>query len=203
MIKIKNLYPGSWGSNCYLAYEGSHGVVIDPSANADRILSEAKTNGVTLEGILLTHGHFDHIVSVDTLRERIDVPVWIHEGDQDFLEDSQKNAFSSFFGMERHYKAPDNILSDGDVLTLGETKITVIHTPGHTGGSVCFLCDGVLFTGDTLFASGYGRYDLYGGDGEALRTSLLRLDTLQRDLRICPGHGEDALLGDALDRILR
>ena len=203
MLKIKNLFPGSWGSNCYLVRCGEHGAIVDPSANADTILSAAREAGITLDYILLTHGHFDHIVSVDTLRERTRLPVQIHEGDADFLSDAHKNAFYSFFGMERTYKAPEKLLTDGEVLPFGDTTIKVIHTPGHTQGSVCYLFgDSLLLTGDTLFERGFGRYDLYGGDAEALKASLLHLNTLPKDLHIYPGHGPDTLLGDALARIL-
>ena len=119
------------------------------------------------------------------------------------LTDAHKNAFFTFFRQERVYRAPERMLADGDELHLGDEIIRVISTPGHSQGSVCFLCnDEFLLTGDTLFADGYGRYDLYGGDGEILFASLASLRTLPPSLPIYPGHGESTHLGMALDNIL-
>ena len=202
-MNILNLYPGSWGSNCYLLYSGTHAAIIDPSANTDPILRELAIKGLTLDYILLTHGHFDHIVSIDSLREKTGAPVCIHEYDLLMPEDSRKNAFYTFFRMDRAYRRPERALFDKEVLRLGEELIRVIHTPGHTAGGVCFLCNNeFLITGDTLFADSYGRYDLYGGDESTLFHSLRKLRELPKNLTIYPGHGESALLGNALDTVL-
>ncbi len=202
MLKIQNLYPGSWGSNCYLLSSGTHAAVIDPSAHADIVLDACRSLGAQLDLVLLTHGHFDHITSVDSLRERTGISVYIHQKDADFLTDSHKNAFYTLFGMDRTYRAPDKLLEEGAVLALGESQIRVLHTPGHTKGSVCFLVDNeLLFTGDTLFDGSYGRCDLYGGDIGQMKQSLLRLQRLDSALRIYPGHGNGTRLGDALDKL--
>ena len=114
--------------------------------------------------------------------------------------DSQKNAFSLFFGQERSWRTPEKTLSEGDVLKLGSEEIRVLHTPGHTEGSVCFLCgEDILITGDTLFDRGFGRYDLWGGDPLKLRRSLARLASLDHSLTIYAGHGCSTDLGDATD----
>ncbi len=202
-MKIENLYPGAWGSNCYLLYRDTHAVIVDPSANADTIQSELALRGLKLDLILLTHGHFDHIVSIDTLRERTGAPVYIHKGDIDMPEDANKNAFYTFFHTHRTYRRPDRALSDSEVLTLGDEQIRVIHTPGHTAGGVCYLCNNeFLLTGDTLFENSFGRCDLYGGSQEVLFQSLRSLRELDQDLTIYPGHGCPARLGDALDLVL-
>ncbi len=202
-MEILNLYPGSFGSNCYVLLSGGHAAVIDPSANAQKILSTIKEHGAILDFILLTHGHFDHTLSLDELQEATHAPVYIHEADADMPSDAHKNAFYYFFQRERTYRAPDRTLKDGDTLTLGGSSIRVIHTPGHTMGSSCFLCDGnVLITGDTLFEANFGRYDLYGGDEATLFHSLRSLKTLSPHLTIYPGHGNTARLGDALERVL-
>ncbi len=202
-LQIKNLYPGSWGSNCYLLTVGEHAAVVDPSADAKAILNALKIAGARLEMILLTHGHFDHIVSVDSLRDATGAPVLIHKDDAGMLTDARKNAFYTFFRMERTYRAPDETFSDGEILTLGEESIRVIATPGHSAGSVCFDCNGeFLLTGDTLFAEGYGRYDLYGGDASVLFHSLRQMRALPQNLTIYPGHGDSARLGDALDLVI-
>ena len=199
-MDVYNLFPGSFGSNCYLLISGNQAAVVDPSADADVILQKIAEKDATLQYILLTHGHFDHICSLDALREKTGVPAYIHKGDADMPSDSLKNAFSIFFGQSRSYRAPEKILADGDVLTLGGEDIRVLHTPGHTEGSVCYLCgDKLLLTGDTLFDRGFGRYDLYGGDPFKIRRSLERLALLDRSLTIYAGHGSPTDLGDAVD----
>ncbi len=198
-MDIYNLYPGSFGSNCYLLIQDNEAAVIDPSAEADTILQKIAEHGATLRYILLTHGHFDHICSLDALRDRTGVPAYIHKGDADMPADSDKNAFSLFFGCDRSYRTPEHLLSEGDVLPLGSENIRVMHTPGHTQGSVCFLCgENILITGDTLFDHGFGRYDLPGGDPYQLKDSLKRLASLDHSLTIYCGHGSPTDLGDAV-----
>lgn len=201
-MQIRNLYPGSWGSNCYLLSVGSFAAIVDPSADTKTLCAALREQGLTLQYVLLTHGHFDHIVSIDTLRHETGAPVMIHESEIDFPSDSHKNAFYDFFFMDRSYGAPDLSLRHGQKLMLGDESIEVIHTPGHTRGSVCFLCnDQFLITGDTLFAGGYGRFDLYSGDVASLRRSLNALKELPAYLPIYPGHGPGTRLGDALGSI--
>ncbi len=203
-MKLINLCPGSWGSNCYLLISGGHAAVVDPSAEPRQILSALERESATLDYILLTHGHFDHIVSLDRLRDQTNAPALIHEEDLELPADPIKNAFFSFFCMEQSYRTPERSLTDGEELMLGEESIRVLHTPGHTRGSCCFLCGGeLLLTGDTLFDGAVGRTDLYGGNGEALLASLLALRGLAPSLPIYPGHGGSALLGEALDSVLR
>ena len=198
-MEIYNLFPGSFGSNCYLLVSGNKAAVVDPSADADIILEKAAEKDATLQYILLTHGHFDHICSLDILRKKADIPAYIHKADAEMPSDAYKNAFHIFFGQTRTYQAPEKLLDEGDVLMLGEEQIRVLHTPGHTEGSVCYLCgDNILITGDTLFDRGFGRYDLYGGDPFKLRRSLERLSTLDHTLTIYAGHGCPTDLGDAV-----
>lgn len=201
-MELRNLWPGSWGSNCYLLVQDGHALVVDPSADGKTILSAIREAGAVLDGIVLTHGHFDHIISIDTLRSLCPgCPVYIHENDVDFPQDARKNAFWPFFQMERTWNRPDKVLQDGDVLMLGGQSIRVLHTPGHTPGSICLLCNQEwLLTGDTLFASGIGRCDLYGGSSEQINRALLRLCTLPASLPIEPGHGASCSLGEALER---
>lgn len=202
-MKIQNLYPGSWGSNCYLLECGTHAAIVDPSADANTILTLLSQKGLTLDYILLTHGHFDHIVSIDSLRDRTGAPVYIHANDLTMPEDAHKNAFYTFFRMERTYRRPERALHDKEILQLGDEIIRVIHTPGHTAGCASFLCnDEFLITGDILFAEGYGRFDLYSGNASVLFQTLKDLRNLPQDLTIYPGHGESARLGDALDTVL-
>ncbi len=201
-MEIINLYPGSLGSNCFLLEEAGQAFVVDPSAASSAILRRVEADGCTLAGIILTHGHFDHIMSIDTLRDAVPgLRVYLHEGDAPMLTDGHKNAFATFFGQDRAWRVADVLLHEGDVLTLGGTKLEILHTPGHSPGSVCLLCreDGVLFTGDTLFSDNVGRWDLWGGSEPVLRQSLARLGTLDRHLTIYPGHGDTGRLGTSLD----
>lgn len=197
-MEIINLFPGSYASNCYLLVSQGHAAVVDPSASCEKILSEVERRGAVLDMILLTHGHFDHIVSLDELRDKSHALAYIHEADAELPEDAQKNAFYYFFHTERTYRRPERDLHDGDKLSLGEETLRVIHTPGHTRGSVCYLCGNALLTGDTLFDGGYGRYDLYGGDGDVLYRTLRNMKKLDRTLTIYPGHGGCANLYNAL-----
>ncbi len=202
-MEIDNLYPGSWGSNCYLLTANGHAAVVDPSANAKTIVDTLGEAGAVLDFILLTHGHFDHIVSVDSLRDATGAPLYVHERDAEMLTDARKNAFFTFFRSHRTYRPAERTLADGDVLMLGGESIRVIATPGHSMGSVCYLCnDQFLITGDTLFAEGYGRYDLFGGNRETLFETLDGMRALPEHLPIYAGHGEPSHLGTALENIL-
>ena len=196
-MKIFNLYSGSWRSNCYLLADTDAGVcaVIDPSEDAGRIVRFADSKGLRIVQILLTHGHFDHILSVDTLRQMTGAPLAMHTEDAECLFDSHKNAFD-LVGGKGEYAPPERELAEGSIVELGTHKIKVLHTPGHTKGSCCYAVDDCLFTGDTLFVGGYGRCDLYGGSYSEMRRSLDRLASLETDYKIFPGHGESGRLKD-------
>ncbi len=200
-MQIINLFPGSYNSNCYILVHNKEALVIDPSASAKAILERVQKEGAELKGILLTHGHFDHIVSIDTLRRACPVPLMIHKEDAEMLEDGTKNAFTFFFGMDISYRPAERLLVGGDKINLGGMDIEVIHLPGHSKGSVCYYIPGerTMFTGDLLFAQGYGRADLHGGNAFTLRTSLCALRQYPKNVTIYPGHGESSLLGRALD----
>ncbi len=205
-MKIIHISPASWGSNCYLLISNAHesgreAYVIDPSSSAESILRALSAELATLAGIILTHGHFDHMLSAEILHERTGAPVMIHEEDDEMLPDPEKNAFRTFFGQDRSFRRADRRLRDGDILPLGDEKITVIHTPGHTKGCICLFSGDILITGDTLFADGFGRIDLWGGSLSDMKQSLLRLNKLPPNITIYPGHGQAAKIADALATI--
>ncbi len=188
-MKILTLPVGELGANCYIVTDG-HGAaaVIDPGADADAICRVLKEESVHTGGILLTHAHFDHIGAVNALAD-FGFPVFCHTLDCPALQDGRLN-LSAFFGAPT---APVNdavCVEDGDNLSFGELTFTVLHTPGHTVGSVCYQLDDVLFAGDTLFCESIGRTDFPGGDLQAMRASLRRLAALDGNTRVYPGHDE-------------
>ncbi len=198
-MEIYNLYPSSFGANCYIIVSGSHAAVIDPSASTDGIMEFLQKKNATLDCIILTHGHFDHMLSADTLRARAGAPLLVHEDDAELLLDGDKNAFKTFFGRDRVFSPAEKTLRHGDKISVGDESLTVLNTPGHTNGCICLLGDGILITGDTLFAESIGRCDLYSGDPRKMRESLKFLRTLDKNLKIYPGHGDESTLGHALD----
>ena len=188
-------------SNTYILENNGEAFIFDPSAKEKEISDVLDKIGATPVAIVLTHGHFDHTLTLSDVREKYGVPVMIHTKDNEMLGDSEKNAGKLLIWKRFDNDPADKTFDDGDVLMLGGHKVKVLHTPGHTKGSCCFIADGIMISGDTIFAQGFGRYDLYGGDGQVLFSTLNSFKKLDGSLRIYPGHGESALLSDALQSI--
>ena len=204
-MQIINLFPGSYGSNCYLIEDSGHALIVDPSASAASILRRLQEDGCTPDAILLTHGHFDHVMSIDTLRGAVpSLPVYIHRADAPMLTDAKKNAFALFFGQDRTWNPADHLLEADQTITVGSSTFRVVHTPGHSPGSICLLCseERVMLTGDTLFADNIGRCDLWEGNPVVMRQTLKGLRDYDQNLTIYPGHGNAGTLGHALDTVL-
>ena len=199
MMRIRVICPYSFGANTYLLISGTHALVVDPAVSVEAISAVLSEEGAALDGILLTHGHFDHTTSVDTVRDTYKIPAYIHSHDAVMLADAHKSAFYTFFHKDCTHRKAECMLADGDVIPLGEECIKVIHTPGHSGGSVCFLCGDILVSGDTLFADSVGRTDLWSGNTASLRSSLDYLGKLDGSITIYPGHGEPSSLASALE----
>ncbi len=179
---------------CYIvADEHGAAAVIDPGADADAIRRTLAAHRLTLSAILLTHAHFDHIGAVDALLDGTAVPLYCHCGDIPALRDPAAN-LSAFFGESLCLASTATPVADGDTVTVGSLTFTVLHTPGHTPGSVCYAIDDHLFSGDTLFCESVGRMDFPGGDSRAMRQSLSRLLAIEGDARVYPGHGEETTL---------
>lgn len=188
---------GAMGANCYLVScpETKKAVIIDPGANSKELQRWIDEKGVQVEYILLTHGHFDHIGAVDDLRELYQVKVGIHNDDAVMLTSGAHN-LSRMVGRSLDYKPADFLLEDGQVLQVGDLRITVLATPGHTLGGVCFLTDEGLISGDTLFEGSIGRSDFPGGSYEELISSVVKkLLVLPEETRVYPGHGSETTIG--------
>jgi len=164
-------------------------VIIDPAGEEDKLLSLIKTENIKVKYILNTHGHADHVLGNPKLKEVLKIPVCIHEADDRFFSDKAvREKTSEELGLPPPDPA-DIRLKDEDVVEVGTLKIKVIHTPGHTPGSVCYLVDGNLFCGDTLFVGAVGRTDLIGGSLETLLESLeKKLIVLPKETIVWPGH---------------
>ena len=194
-MKIYTVESSVFATNTYLVEDEktSKAVLIDPDGSGRQIAALLDSKGLSLEAILLTHGHFDHISAVDTLVELKNVPVYISAKDEELLCDGAKNASSVFFGGKGIVcNTKPRIIKDTDTLVFGEMKFVVMETPGHTRGSVCYFAGDAVFTGDTFFADGYGRTDLYGGNEQLILHSLRKLVTCMKGKRAYPGHGEPA-----------
>ena len=175
--------------NCYIIENNSECFVVDPGYEKERLIKYVSEKGLKVKGILLTHGHIDHIGAIDSFK----VPVYIHEREYEILVDNHKNGFE-FYGREKPYNLEDIevvTINEDKIFTLGDKTIEVIFTPGHTIGGVCYKIEDDLYTGDTLFKETVGRWDFPTGDLEVLKESVVRLvDSMNEEVRIHPAHGE-------------
>ncbi len=188
-MEITEITVGAYQTNCYIVTsDDKSAVIVDPGAEANKIIDKAKELGAKVKYILLTHGHFDHITGADGLRDISGAPLCVHEDDADCLT-TDKNEYKYFFRESLRLCPAERILHDGDVLPVGGSSIRVIHTPGHTKGSVCYVTDNAVYSGDTLFDCSIGRTDLTGGSLGELRDSLKKLCALDPSLSLYPGHG--------------
>ena len=192
-MKICTLGASVFATNTYLVVDEdtNKAVLIDPDGSGKQIAAFLDKEGYSLEAILLTHGHFDHIGAIDALVEIKKVPVYVHAKDEELLCDGTKNASAVFFGGNGIVcNTKPRIIKDTDTLVFGGLRFVVMETPGHTRGSVCYFAGDAVFTGDTFFADGYGRTDLYGGNEQLILHSLRKLVTCMKGKRAYPGHGE-------------
>lgn len=177
---------------CYIYYDKqtNEGIVIDPGDADPRILQKIESYQIKIKYIIGTHGHPDHILGVDYLRNQLKAPFLLHREDHKFFQKPENFTTFKLWGFPENPKA-DAFLEEGQVLTLGESSLVVIHTPGHSPGSLCLWNkdEKILFTGDTLFVEGIGRADLPGGNYKLMMKSIKeKILTLPKDTVIYPGH---------------
>jgi len=193
-VFIKKIIVGPLESNCYLfGDEATKEIfVIDPGGDYREIKSVIDKNGMKPKAVINTHGHGDHIGA----NKEFGIPVWIHRLDADFLMDPSKN-LSGAFGFFLKTKTASRLVEDKDILNIGKYSLEVIHTPGHTPGSICLKAESVIFTGDTLFCEGIGRTDFaYGSEEDIMDSIKEKLFTLKDDYVIYPGHGPSSTIGN-------
>ncbi|WP_195940622.1 MBL fold metallo-hydrolase [Romboutsia sp. 1001713B170131_170501_G6] len=196
-MKIEKILEPSFGENMYILVdeETKKCAVVDPGGAEDKILSYIKNNGLILEYILLTHGHGDHIGAVKSIREKTGAKVVAHTDEKELLNDNRKNLSCMMPHCGPQELDADIYVNDKEKLTLGNLKLSFIHTPGHTKGGMCIRVNDDMFTGDTLFAGSIGRTDFIGGSYKELEKSLKKLSKYENDVKIHPGHGPSSTLG--------
>ena len=185
-MKIESLTLGPLQTNCYIVSEEGRddALIIDPADSPSQI--RAALGDRKAAAVLLTHGHFDHTGALSAFAE---APIYIHEADAAMLTDARLS-LCGMVGDRRPRPSAARAVRDGDVLTLAGMSVEVLHTPGHTPGSVCYRIGGCLFSGDTMFRGSCGRTDFPGGSWADMLTSLCRLKALPGDLTVFPGHGD-------------
>ena len=190
-MQVHTLPLGAYQTNCYVLQNGERCAVIDPGYEPERILSFLEEKGLTPEAVLLTHGHFDHVGAVEALVEATGCRLWMHQRDWS----QKRNPINAYFYPIANCDFTEVwFCEEGEVISAAGLEITVMETPGHTWGSVCYRCGDALFSGDTLFAGGCGRTDLPGGDWATIHESLRRLVAMPENLTVYPGHGEATTL---------
>ena len=190
-MKVDVLPIGQYEENIYVVHQKGRVLIIDPGRYAKRVAGMIAKNEI-VDGIILTHGHYDHTGAADDLADLYGCPVYMNREDQFMIDPSQPH-----YGFDGAVYHETEDLPAGNI-NVGGFSLTVYHTPGHSAGSVCVRCGTYLFTGDTLFAGTIGRTDLPSGDESKMAESLRFLKTLPPELKVMPGHGAESTIGREL-----
>jgi hydroxyacylglutathione hydrolase len=195
MKVVKFVFP-PLDNNVYLAYDKSEGVVIDIALGADAIVEFVKKHNINILYLINTHAHIDHTAHNYKLKELLGIKIALHKNDHALLKEFFNSNYP-FIHEEFKYVEPDVFLEDGQIIKFGNVEMKVIHTPGHTPGSICLYVEneGILFSGDTLFAGTYGRTDFPYSSEEDMIKSLRKLSNLPKDVKVYPGHYEETKIG--------
>ena len=187
MLNFQVMPLGAYQTNCYILWgqDSDECIVIDPGYEPERVLLKAKSLGKSIAAILLTHGHFDHVGGVKEIAAQTDCKVFLCA--EDLAVPHRFTAGPLYY---------TDTYGEGSRLALAGLQLRILHTPGHTPGSVCILCEDQMFSGDTLFQDSCGRTDLPGGSFPQIRQSLLKLRALEDDYTVHPGHGPSTTLFD-------
>ena len=192
MTNIYTLPLGDYQTNTYIVSgNGKSCAIIDPGFEPQTILGKVNALGLTVDAVLLTHGHFDHVGGVEAIVRATDCKLWMSNNDWALPDDPMTRYFYPLAG---NALTGVSFCGEGDTVEAGGLPFAVLSTPGHTAGSVCYLCENALFSGDTLFAGSCGRTDLPGGDWRTIQASLRRLAGLEENFTVYPGHGESTTL---------
>ncbi|MBO5999912.1 MAG: MBL fold metallo-hydrolase [Lachnospiraceae bacterium] len=197
-VSVGGFCLGPVRTNTYIVYRDKSAVIIDPADNGEGIFDAVSDEGLTIEAVLITHAHFDHILGLEGLLSKKKVPVYAAAAEKELCSDADKNQSAVF--QRACTVSADHWIEDGEAFTAGGIGFTMIHTPGHTPGSCCYYIDNgdepLLFSGDTLFQASVGRTDLPGGNAKELRQSVMKLyEMLPDNTHVYPGHGEATWLG--------
>ena len=190
-MKVVTVSGGILPTNCYVITDEATTctAIVDPGFESEQLLNEIKRVGSeNVIAILLTHGHFDHILGLEQVKHCTNAKIYIHQADASFLSDNNLNLAKQIGSILPNPITADVTVSDGDVIPVGNLKFRVLHTPGHTAGSCCYVVEDAIFSGDTLMNCCVGRTDFPTGSYADLLTSLKKINALQGDYKIYPGH---------------
>ncbi|TEU03206.1 MBL fold metallo-hydrolase [Candidatus Aerophobetes bacterium] len=196
-MKVKKVVVGIFEVNCYILWDekDKEAIVVDPGEEGERIIEVIRKDSLKIRSIVNTHTHIDHIGANDFLREKTEAPLLAHSADVFLLQNAELN-LSALTGKDRSFGLPDRVLEEGDEIRVGGFSLRILHTAGHTPGSICLYGDNKLFSGDTLFAGGIGRTDLAGGNLRELQKSIKdKILTLPDEVVVYPGHGPSTTVG--------
>lgn len=179
--------------NCYVVYDGDEAVIVDPGGASQEVLDFIDERNLTVKAIVNTHGHADHIAGNVWFMEKTGAPLLIHIDEEAYLSSEELN-LARLVRAEFPVVKADRLLKDGDFIPVGDGKLEVLHTPGHSPGGISLFAPGFVISGDTLFQGSVGRWDLPNGDRDVLQESVLRLARLPLDTVVYPGHGDSTTI---------
>lgn len=197
MVTVQTLTVGAFQENCYLVVDSRSGkaVIVDPGGEGERLVEAVDKSGATLEAVWITHAHVDHVGAIASIKQRWDVPVYLHPLDRRLYEAAGRQA--QVYGVQiEEPPPPDREFADGQQVKVGDVKLSVMHAPGHSPGHVVIHGDGIALVGDCLFAGSIGRTDLPFSNPPQLAATLEKISALPPETVVYPGHGMDTTIAE-------